>query len=190
MYLNSHHTTKPQQGIVWQELKHVWLRQVVGFKQKSPHCYVKLLCLNTRSVAFLSGRYPSCHLPGHSSHTAQYTTKVQTIQVVPALCQSIISKKIPLSSFILSIPCYFCISIIGTNTSNFDGEIAAVLMAAKELKNYHPAATATKLPVFIIDSQTYITAIADNTPTDCPNLFHCREAIVLLLLNNWSVILQ
>lgn len=75
----------------------------------------------------------------------------------------------------------------GTNARNFDGEIAAVLLAAKELNNYHPT-TATKL--YIIDSQTYITAIADNTPTDSPNLFHCREVIVLLLLNNWSVILQ
>lgn len=75
---------------------------------------------------------------------------------------------------------------VGTIASHFDREIAAKRLAAEEVANYGPT-TATKCAVFFIDSQATITPIADNSPTDCSNLFHCQEAIVRLLQNNWSV---
>lgn len=54
---------------------------------------------------------------------------------------------------------------VGTNSSDSDGEIAAIRVATEELDNYHTA-TATKWAVFFIDFQAAITAIADNSPAD------------------------
>lgn len=76
---------------------------------------------------------------------------------------------------------------VGSNASNYDGEIVAIYRAVERLltTNYEQ-----RKVVFLVDSQAAINALTENTPTDCESTSVCRELLSGMVRDGWSVVLQ
>lgn len=76
---------------------------------------------------------------------------------------------------------------VGSNASNYDGEIAAVYQAAQRLLQ---ANCSRRKVVFFVDSQAAILALSESTPTDCEFTMTCRELLSSMLSGGWDIVLQ
>lgn len=75
---------------------------------------------------------------------------------------------------------------VGAPLSNYDGEIAAVLEAAKQLEDINPA----QKVVFFVDCQAAIIALTTNSQTDCGRTQTCRHVLSCLQARGWIIVLQ
>ncbi|XP_072380393.1 uncharacterized protein [Diabrotica undecimpunctata] len=75
---------------------------------------------------------------------------------------------------------------VGAPLTNYDGEIAAIHEAAKNLENFqHPQKVA-----FFIDCQAEILALSTNRYTDCAKTISCRVQLSNLMEKGWLITLQ
>lgn len=76
---------------------------------------------------------------------------------------------------------------VGQNATNFDSEVSAVHEAMTQLL---AISLAPAKVVFLIDSQSAISAPSNNTPTDCLRTTQCRSKLAELITYGWTVVLQ
>ena len=78
-------------------------------------------------------------------------------------------------------------SPVGSNASNFDGEILAIHHAAERLLAVSSNPTRV---VFFVDSQAAIVALTNNTPTDCAATMAGRRLMSGMIESGWHITLQ
>jgi ribonuclease HI len=78
----------------------------------------------------------------------------------------------------------FC--AVGTPLSNYDGEIMAVMEAARRLRRELTPSNV----VFLIDSQAAILGLSNNNDTDCQTAITCRHQLASMAEEGWALRLQ